>query len=188
MAHAYTTKRGKNKISKLGVRKDHQQNNERQLKPNTVIANLQYDGPKESIFTIGHLSNSRIEEKSAARKAIMDKCSFPGCGKASSSDLLECSSCHLTRYCGRDCQVAHWEEHKPICKEARKVAKLKSVEENQAASTAIGLEAPGSLNRDDFNVTKINDMMIATEESSTIVADELSSAKVEEKMSSLQID
>jgi hypothetical protein len=32
MAHAYTTKRGKNKMSKLGVRKDQQQNNERTLK------------------------------------------------------------------------------------------------------------------------------------------------------------
>ena len=29
MAHAYTTKRGKNKMSKLGVRKDQQQNQEK---------------------------------------------------------------------------------------------------------------------------------------------------------------
>ena len=32
MAHAYTTKRGKNKMSKLGVRKDQQQNQEKCVK------------------------------------------------------------------------------------------------------------------------------------------------------------
>ena len=69
MAHAYTTKRGKNKISKLGVRKDHQQNSERQLKSNVPLANLQYNGPKESVFAIGHLANSRIDDRRATATA-----------------------------------------------------------------------------------------------------------------------
>jgi len=132
MAHAYTTKRGKNKISKLGVRKDHQQNSERQLKSNIPLANLQYDGPRESIFSIGHLANSsRLEsKKEKAVKAILDKCSYPNCKYTNTStELQECASCHLVRYCGRDCQVAHWEEHKPICKEAKKALKSKAADE-----------------------------------------------------------
>jgi hypothetical protein len=133
MAHAYTTKRGKNKISKLGVRKDHQQNSERQLKSNVPLANLQYNGPKESVFSIGHLANSRIEDRRAtataaakAVRAIADKCSNPSCTSASdNSELLECSSCHSVRYCGKLCQTTDWEEHKPVCKEVRRAMKAR---------------------------------------------------------------
>lgn len=136
MAHAYTTKRGKNKISKLGVRKDHQQNSERQLKSNVPLANLQYNGPKESIFSIGHLANSRIEERKATARAIAAKCSNPNCESASrDAELFECASCHTVRYCGKSCQTSHWEEHKPACKEARKQMKAKLEAANEAGTT-----------------------------------------------------
>ena len=26
-----------------------------------------------------------------------------------------CGKCHAVRYCGRECQVAHWPEHRPVC-------------------------------------------------------------------------
>ena len=29
--------------------------------------------------------------------------------------LSSCSRCGLVKYCGRDCQRAHWKEHKPLC-------------------------------------------------------------------------
>ncbi len=68
MAHAYTTKRGKNKKAKLGVRKDQQQNQERSLKHGVNLSAFLYDGPKESnIGVAGHLtggssSNSGLED------------------------------------------------------------------------------------------------------------------------------
>eukprot|EP00884_Botryococcus_braunii_P001214 jgi/Botrbrau1/11093/Bobra.0219s0004.2 len=40
------------------------------------------------------------------------------CGKAvgGAVKLRECSKCRAVRYCGRDCQVAHWPVHKLVCK------------------------------------------------------------------------
>ena len=29
--------------------------------------------------------------------------------------LSSCSRCGLVKYCGRDCQRAHWKDHKPLC-------------------------------------------------------------------------
>ena len=40
------------------------------------------------------------------------------CGKAGVDDvkLKRCISCYLVRYCGTDCQKAHWRQHKEACK------------------------------------------------------------------------
>lgn len=137
MAHAYTTKRGKNKKAKLGVRKDQQQNQERSLKNGP--ANLQqflYDGPKEStIGVIGRIgcssssSQARLENvKSRLQKALMDKCSNPECTNSQEgATLSECAACRSVRYCSRDCQLAHWSAHKEQCK----IIKKKLQEEEQ---------------------------------------------------------
>ena len=37
------------------------------------------------------------------------------------SKLYLCSRCGIARYCGPDCQKAHWEKHKPICRRFRKI-------------------------------------------------------------------
>jgi splicing suppressor protein 51 len=40
------------------------------------------------------------------------------CSKSSAqlgANLKQCGKCHTTRYCSRECQVAHWPSHKPIC-------------------------------------------------------------------------
>lgn len=137
MAHAYTTKRGKNKIAKLGVRKDHQQNSERQLKSKSV--DIKYEGPKESIGgSLGRLANHRINQeaatKAAARAAvaprIMDKCSNPECSnpECEISKLAECSVCLSVRYCKKACQLAHWPSHKAKCKEIKQ-ARIREEEE-----------------------------------------------------------
>ena len=124
MAHAYTTKRGKNKKGKLGVRKDQQQNQERSLK-NPILDAMKYDGDRENSFEIGRIgsSSARIEAiKSRLQKQLVDKCSNPQCNQPSSEsrELSECASCRTVRYCGRDCQLAHWPDHKAICKEKKK--------------------------------------------------------------------
>lgn len=141
MAHAYTTKRGKNKKAKLNKRMDHQQNQERSLKQDP-LANLMYDGPKESVFKIGHIgtsSTSRIDNVvSRLQKALMDKCSNPGCKNTSAEgSLSECASCHQSRYCGRECQLAHWPDHKTRCKEIRNELRAKEIEKQEAVAAAL---------------------------------------------------
>ena len=32
--------------------------------------------------------------------------------------LQQCSRCRMVRYCGRECQAAHWPEHKAFCVQA----------------------------------------------------------------------
>lgn len=129
MAHAYTTKRGKNKLSKLGVRKDQQQNLERSLK-SVDTSSLKYDGPKESVSTriAGHIGYSSSATPAGApiellcdavddTKVELTCCSNSNCtNNCSTSKLLDCSSCLSAKYCGRECQLAHWSEHKSFCK------------------------------------------------------------------------
>ncbi|KAJ4465517.1 hypothetical protein C8J55DRAFT_552664 [Lentinula edodes] len=46
-------------------------------------------------------------------------CEAPGCGKVEGKDLKEvlaCSGCKMTYYCGWKCQKTSWEEHRKICK------------------------------------------------------------------------
>lgn len=142
MAHAYTTKRGKNKMAKLGMRKDHQQKEENGMKT-SVLANLAYDGPKESweskLSNFGMIeATSRPNDvRSEIHAMISDKCSNPECKTAASeTTLLDCASCHQARYCGRECQLSHWDSHKAKCKE---IKKLKAIIEQAQAATAIPL-------------------------------------------------
>jgi hypothetical protein len=144
MAHAYTTKRGKNKKSKLGVRKDQQQNMEKQLKCKPDLHAHLYDGPKESAApSIGRLANSSINArlesvKARLAKALMDKCSFPECQNASDSKTLsECSACRQARYCSRECQKAHWPNHKEQCKAARKALEAQEAANQQKLLSAL---------------------------------------------------
>ena len=41
-----------------------------------------------------------------------------------------CSGCRVARYCSRECQVAHWEQHKGLCKQLQK-GKGKGQQEQQ---------------------------------------------------------
>jgi len=39
------------------------------------------------------------------------------CGSAGQmSGLMKCGKCKMVRYCCRDCQLAHWKMHKPVCR------------------------------------------------------------------------
>jgi len=39
--------------------------------------------------------------------------------------LKVCNRCHLTRYCGKECQLADWEVHKKVCADKRTTEPLK---------------------------------------------------------------
>ena len=40
-------------------------------------------------------------------------CHNPSCGKPGA--IRRCSGCRVTLYCNRDCQRAHWKQHKKVC-------------------------------------------------------------------------
>ena len=48
---------------------------------------------------------------------LQNRCSL--CAKSSSS-LSRCTGCHTVRYCSRDHQVQHREQHKSLCKKVKK--------------------------------------------------------------------
>jgi len=37
------------------------------------------------------------------------------CGKEQLGKRRHCSACHNVAYCNRECQLAHWKAHKPVC-------------------------------------------------------------------------
>jgi hypothetical protein len=49
------------------------------------------------------------------------KCYYPDCplGHIALDKLSQCAKCKIAQYCSRDCQVAHWKDHKPMCLAAR---------------------------------------------------------------------
>lgn len=58
------------------------------------------------------------------------ECGFPGCKQPAKDKavLKECGGCRKIKYCRRECQRAHWKEHKKICKKKKtsKNAKAKA--------------------------------------------------------------
>jgi hypothetical protein len=151
-AHAYTTKRGKTKMAKMGVRKDARQNAEAALKITVPVA-----APTEERFvpTAGRLGSkadrdalrARLAVELASRanhsdvssdgvaadtlKPVLDTCGNPLCAPTAAdnatspipSALLRCV-CGLRAYCGKACQVADWPTHKGPCKISRSAGKI----------------------------------------------------------------
>ncbi|KAJ6619787.1 hypothetical protein B0H10DRAFT_1876702 [Mycena sp. CBHHK59/15] len=50
--------------------------------------------------------------------------------------FAKCGKCKITHYCSRQCQIAHWKEHKPICKE--RVATAALLEKQKEAARLSG--------------------------------------------------
>ena len=38
-----------------------------------------------------------------------------GGGGGDDEGAKECKFCHAVRYCGHECRVEHWDEHRPVC-------------------------------------------------------------------------
>ena len=47
---------------------------------------------------------------------VPDICANCGKGEESSNGLKACTACKLVKYCNRECQIAHWPQHKKQCK------------------------------------------------------------------------
>ncbi|KAF8955709.1 hypothetical protein BDZ97DRAFT_2063512 [Flammula alnicola] len=62
--------------------------------------------------------HKHIHPQSEPSKEIMLAHPPPACQSClpSNQTLKTCKRCKLVRYCGRDCQKAHWPDHKTACK------------------------------------------------------------------------
>jgi ankyrin repeat protein len=73
--------------------------------------------PQASDLTFGTAADvSRNFGASAEQTAYLEAkmhCSYPGC---SGAGIKKCTGCKKARYCGQQCQLAHWPEHKADCK------------------------------------------------------------------------
>jgi ankyrin repeat protein len=73
--------------------------------------------PQASAPAYGNAADvSRRHGASASQIAYLEAkmhCSNPGCNGAG---LKKCTGCKQARYCGQDCQLAHWPVHKADCK------------------------------------------------------------------------
>jgi hypothetical protein len=59
---------------------------------------------------------SRVSSASAEQTAYLvakTHCSNTGC---SGAGIMKCTRCRQARYCGEQCQLAHWKVHKADCK------------------------------------------------------------------------
>ena len=179
MAHAYTTKRGKNKKGKLGVRKDQQQNSERSIKK--IIVDTSYEGPKESIFTIGRLGNNSINKSKdevnarqlaiAAVTASTNPLPSSSTSSSASSDIPivcalctkkgitfpKCSKCLSVFYCSSKCQLDHWKDHKIRCKELCKEAEERVNVNNNVEAVANGISSMKIKGAGDYDSDNDND-------------------------------
>ncbi|KAJ7475892.1 hypothetical protein FB451DRAFT_1397282 [Mycena latifolia] len=80
-----------------------------------------------------------VEEMAAAIPdlgPLVRACS--GCGRSpaeGANAFAKCGKCGTSHYCSRECQVAHWKEHKPMCKQ-RVDAMAQLAEQREAARLA----------------------------------------------------
>ncbi len=50
----------------------------------------------------------------AVEQQVTARSQCANCGEGG-FDMHRCSACQQVAYCGRNCQKAHWKEHKPQC-------------------------------------------------------------------------
>ena len=76
-----------------------------------------YDRDLRILFGTARRNKSKAMKEVAKDEAggSLKKCEVCGALNA-----RRCTSCFLTRYCGRDCQRVHWPQHKIKCKEVRR--------------------------------------------------------------------
>jgi len=121
MASVYTTKRGKTKKAKLGIRKDSKNNQANKLTQKIVVTNKQQPTFEAKNFALNY-SMLESTDKGQPILSLPGQCGYPVCkvGKTQKSTttdtkLFLCSACSAISYCSKECQRSHWPTHKTKC-------------------------------------------------------------------------
>lgn len=100
---------------------------DKQDKVNVVI--VEDNASMSYLEIIGILTTTAVK-KLQKYEPVTKRCS---CCNRIVAKHHRCGKCGVARYCDRDCQVAHWPEHKPVCKQVREEA-------SQAGDGGLGLD------------------------------------------------
>eukprot|EP01114_Cavostelium_apophysatum_P017879 TRINITY_DN5403_c0_g1_i1.p1 TRINITY_DN5403_c0_g1~~TRINITY_DN5403_c0_g1_i1.p1 ORF type:complete len:502 (+),score=81.31 TRINITY_DN5403_c0_g1_i1:91-1596(+) len=76
----------------------------------------------DQMSSSGELSKELMEDLQAGVKIEYRQADYVmiGCANCNKKgSLKKCARCHGIAYCGRECQGAHWPQHKKFCKEAK---------------------------------------------------------------------
>ncbi|KYR01632.1 hypothetical protein DLAC_01633 [Tieghemostelium lacteum] len=150
MASVYTTKRGKTKKAKLGIRKDAKNNQANKLiqkisaqgKAPVHEAPAFFDPTKYNNLLKNHSEDSELNSTPNTSSRAANGCCNGDCNTPIPTDkkktlkLLECSGCKSVKYCCKDCQVSHWPTHKEAC---NKIKEQKQIENREALEKAMKL-------------------------------------------------
>jgi hypothetical protein len=79
---------------------------------------IQFEG--DSLDDVADDTSIADELKAALRLRAEKRRRCEQCDKTTSEKLQKCSACRKVYYCNRECQVAHWKHHKPVCDAAVK--------------------------------------------------------------------
>jgi hypothetical protein len=68
--------------------------------------------------------------------AIPHACNNPSCRnvrelreqKVVSGSGCTCGNCRVARYCSKECQVQHWQQHMPVCNAVKRAEKVRRAE------------------------------------------------------------
>jgi ankyrin repeat protein len=74
---------------------------------------MQFEG--NSLDDIADDTTMADELKAALRLRAEKRRRCEQCDKTTSAKLQKCSACRKVCHCNRECQVAHWLQHKPVC-------------------------------------------------------------------------
>jgi hypothetical protein len=77
-------------------------------------ANIQFRGHSLDFIADDTSTNSNALKAALRLPAEKRRCCAQ-CGTTTSEKLQKCSACKTVYYCNRECQVAHWKRHKPVC-------------------------------------------------------------------------
>jgi len=80
-----------------------------------MIDKLSFESPSAGVRNCLKILLPKI---SKARALVPRVCANPACQKVATpgKKFQTCSACGSTPYCSKECQAAHWKEHKSICK------------------------------------------------------------------------
>eukprot|EP01098_Paradermamoeba_levis_P007620 TRINITY_DN3159_c0_g1_i1.p1 TRINITY_DN3159_c0_g1~~TRINITY_DN3159_c0_g1_i1.p1 ORF type:complete len:272 (-),score=49.93 TRINITY_DN3159_c0_g1_i1:58-807(-) len=150
-AQTYTTRRGKTKKAKEGIRKDARNNAANKLMATILQPTKAFEvkerpwlNPTDQPEKIGYKPSARalkfganaeeseapIEKNSLVSllenldKPTFKRCFYLGCTGSTTPDK-RCGQCLIARYCSADCQKMDWKkQHKQVCKQAEATLSL----------------------------------------------------------------
>jgi hypothetical protein len=66
------------------------------------------------------LASATLQRYTFLRSRAKKNCSNPSCSDVGRA-LLKCKGCNEARYCGKECQLAHWKVHRADCKRSKEL-------------------------------------------------------------------